>query len=165
MVQPKKSLNICLAPCQSDFIWMESDRWQPSKMTLSATSLSSCTLFCASVSFNSYSGGRLTRCGTSKKDLENCFRQTSWKNLHPAAMSLVDCRVSGGSVHTLKEPMLGFMRLRLCWWPLGFCRPLDGYLETDFTISNEAIKMQVQRNDFLKDCVWSSITDLLQLGS
>lgn len=127
-------------------------------MTISATALSSCTfslswcLYNGSDTLTSDSEGHLTRCWTPEKDLENCFRQNSRRNLHPAAMSLLNCRVSGVSLHTFKGPMLGYTRLRLCRWPLRFCRSLDGYLETDFSISNQGIKMQAQRIDSL---TWS----------
>lgn len=149
MPQPRKSLNFYLALLSILFYFEEIWREPTLEMTISATALSSCTfspswcLYNGSDTLTSDSEGHLTRCWTPE-DLEKCFRQNSWRNLHLAAMPLLNCRVSGGSLHTFKGPILGFTHLRLCRWPLRFWRSLDGYLETDFSISNQAIKMQAQ---------------------
>lgn len=187
MLQPRRSLNFYLALFQSYIIFEKkkrSDKTEETtlKTTISATALFSCTfsvswcLYSGSDTLSSHSEGHLTRCWTPEKDLEKCFRRNWWKNLHPAAMSLLNGRVSGDRFTHSMDLYLVITCFSLCRWSLRFCCPLDGHRETDFSISNQGIKMQAQRNVFL---TWSrsylkpkfhrnkltfSITDLLQLG-
>lgn len=91
-------------PCPLSILFYFEEIWQEPtlEMTISATALSSCTfslswcLYNGSDTLTSDSEGHLTRCWTPEKDLENCFRQNSRRNLHPAAMSLLNLQSLGG---------------------------------------------------------------------